>query len=78
MGDNKFLLSNENANLWKFINIFKRYLNKELNGNEYFNFVVLISKSKHKLDLSKLILDQRFINEFIFNWENNFYVFNNN
>ena len=76
--ETKFLLSDDNANLWKFITIYKRYKKKQLNGDEYFNFVANISflGKSAKTTLDELIMDRDFINDFIFNWDNRFYKFN--
>ena len=71
MGDNKFLLSNENANLWKFINTYKRYLNKELNGSAYFKFMHIMKSLKaENKQLNELIIDNNFLSFFVHYWEN--------
>ena len=73
--ENKFLLNQEQANVYKFIILYKRFLKHELNADELFNFYNNLKFLKidiEKLELSKLILDEKFLDQFIFNWENRF------
>lgn len=69
---NKFIFDNAQTNLWKFINIYQKYLMKNLNANEYFNFNLIFENSGKPKDLNQLILDYQFINQFIDLWENHF------
>ena len=77
--DKKFLLNEKQANLWKFICIYKRYINKKLNSNEYLNFVQNLKLlNKENAELNELIMDQKFLDQFIFKWEYQFINFNIN
>lgn len=77
--ETKFLLNQEQSNLYKFIILYKRFLKRELNADELLNFynnLKLFKIDIENLELSKMILDEKFLDQFIFNWENrfNFYV----
>lgn len=74
---NKFLLNQEQKNLWIFINLYKKYQNKQLNANELFNFYnnLKLLNSENK-QLNELINDDHFLEQFIFNWENRFILYN--
>lgn len=71
--ESKFLLNQEQSNLYKFIIIYKRFLNKQLNGNEFINFKqnLKLLKAENK-PLDELITDENFLDNFIFKWENQF------
>ena len=68
---NKYLLTDKQANLWKFVVIYKRYQNKQLNANEWYkyNYNLHLLKAENK-QLNELINDDHFLDHFIFNWEN--------
>lgn len=74
---NKYLLTDKQANLYKFIIIYKRYLNKQLNNNEFINFKqnLKLLKAENK-PLDELITDENFLDLFVFKWENQFINFN--
>ena len=68
--ETKFLLNQEQSNLYKFIIIYKRFLKHELNADELFNFynnLKLLKIDFENLELSKFILDEKFLDQFIFN-----------
>lgn len=68
---NKFLLNKQQSDLYKFIIIYKRYQNKQLNANEFYkyNYNLKLLKAENK-QLNELINDDHFLDHFIFNWEN--------
>ena len=68
---NKFLLKKQQSDLYKFIIIYKRYQNKQLNANEFYkyNYNLKLLKAENK-QLNELINDDHFLDHFIFNWEN--------
>lgn len=69
--ETKFLLNENNANLWKFIKTYQRYLNKELSANEYFKFMHIMKSLKaENKQLNELIIDNNFLSFFVHYWEN--------
>lgn len=74
--ESKFLLNQEQSNLYKFIIIYKRFLNKQLNNNEFINFKqnLKLLKAENK-PLDELITDENFLDLFVFKWENQFINF---
>lgn len=68
---NKYLLTDKQANLWKFVATYKRYKAKELTGYEYFKFMdnMKYLKAENK-PLDELIMDDHFLSFFVHYWEN--------
>lgn len=72
----KFLLTENQANFYKFMLLLRRYFLKNLNTNEYLNFTENITIINPLLDIERdiieIITDHVLINNFMLLWDTNF------
>lgn len=72
----KFLLTENQANFYKFMLLLRRYFLRNLNTNEYLNFTENITIINPLLDIErdiiKILTDHVLINNFMLLWETNF------